>query len=126
MIRYALIGLGVVVLYLYFSSRQAAAYRGTAYHPPTSPWAALGQLLGGALAGSSTPAQPVKPNPGAVYSRLGNPAPSAITSGTNSSWSGNEKLPYYDPFGSQTSPYSTQAVARTDEELSRYATMGDD
>lgn len=110
MIRYALIAVGVVVVYLWYQSRQAALYRGTAYQAqPPSPWAALGQLIGGAFAGSATRSQPtpssVKPSADGVYSRLGNQSP--VTS-----------MNYQSPWGS--TPYQTigGGVGARDDELS--------
>jgi len=69
MIRYALIAAVVVVGYLWYSSRRTAVVTRPGYVAP-SPWAALGQLLGGAIAGGSS-----KPSADATYSRQGNQSP---------------------------------------------------
>lgn len=81
MIRYALIAAVVVVGFLWYKSREAAALRPGVYQPQPSVWSALGQFLGSGLgAWAATPAQPGKPAPAKVsadgiYSRLGNQSP---------------------------------------------------
>ena len=88
MIRYALLIVGGVVLYLYVTSRRVVNARGAVAAPDTLP-AAAGNFLGGFVAGS----QAAKPAPGAVYQRLGNQAPNQVSGSLNWSPSGLQPSP---------------------------------
>lgn len=120
MIRTALLIVAAVVLVLYLKSRRPTVVGGPASRPAPSPWAALGQLLGGALASTTSGA---KPQADAVYGRVGNPAPGAVTAATN--WSAasiTEKAP--DLYRAEQAPV-TSAPAK-DYQTEAYNNSYDD
>jgi hypothetical protein len=111
MIRYALLAVAAVIAYLWYKSRTTVATRGAGTGPVVGPFAALGQLLGGAFfAANQTPNPGVKPSADAVYSRLGSTSPSRVTASTNYSTSGLTPEPSpvyrseYGTGGSYTAP----------------------